>query len=208
MKQKRMWRWGCALLVVLLTACGGSEPEQQNSDNSSEPAEPSAESTSNAADNAEANALQEEPQQEPLPVMVETSLELRSDRRVMVSGETNLPEATQISVRVERELSGVRWRERTQVENGRFHVGPLGPGSGLPDGDYRVSVESLEASVQPAQVRQRIGPGGEHLAGEWVKQSRHGLGQIVEYSRRVLIGSESRRTRDEVEVLTYPSDAS
>lgn len=207
MRQKRIWRWGAALLIVLLTACSGSKEEQQDAQNSSDSAEAAA-STSNQAANASGEVEAEEPQQELLTVTVETTLELRPDRRVMVSGETNLPEATQISVRVERELSGVRWRERTQVEDGRFHVGPLGPGSGLPDGDYRVSVESLEASVQPAQVRQRIGPGGEYLAGEWVKQSRHGLGQIVEYSRRVLIGSESRRTRDEVDVLNYPSDAS
>ncbi|MDR5897931.1 hypothetical protein QC823_02865 [Halomonas vilamensis] len=206
--QKRMWRVGCVLLLALLTACGGSEPEQQTSESSPDPAESSAESISNKADNEQEQALQEEIQQEPLTVTMETTIGLRTDRRVTVSGETNLPDATQISVLVERELSGVRWRERTQVENGRFSVGPLGPGSGLPDGDYRVSVESLEASVQPMQVRQRIGQQGEHLAGEWVNQSRHGLGQIVEYSRRVLIGSESRRTRDEVDVLAYPRDAS
>ncbi|NYS59459.1 hypothetical protein HZS81_01595 [Halomonas salicampi] len=199
-----MRRWGVALLIVLLTACSGSKEEQQDAENSSDPAE----STGNQAANASGEPEAEEPEPSPLTVTMETTIGLRTDRRVTVSGETNLPDDTQVNVMVEREQSGVRWRERTQVEDGRFHVGPLGPGSGLPDGVYRLSVASMEASVQSSQVRQRIGPEGEYLAGEWVTQSRHGLGQVVEYSRRIVIGSESRRTRDDVDVLTYPSDAS
>ncbi|WP_241697337.1 hypothetical protein [Vreelandella salicampi] len=191
-------------MIVLLTACSGSKEEQQDAENSSDPAE----STGNQAANASGEPEAEEPEPSPLTVTMETTIGLRTDRRVTVSGETNLPDDTQVNVMVEREQSGVRWRERTQVEDGRFHVGPLGPGSGLPDGVYRLSVASMEASVQSSQVRQRIGPEGEYLAGEWVTQSRHGLGQVVEYSRRIVIGSESRRTRDDVDVLTYPSDAS
>lgn len=204
MRQKRIRRWGVALLIVLLTACSGSKEEQQDAENSSDPAE----TTDNQAANASSAPEAEEPEPSLLTVTMETTIRLRTDRRVTVSGETNLPDNTQVNVMVEREQSGVRWRERTQVEDGRFHVGPLGPGSGLPDGVYRLSVASMEASVQSSQVRQRIGPEGEYLAGEWVTQSRHGLGQVVEYSRRVVIGSESRHTRDDVDVLTYPSDAS
>ncbi|MGM0520941.1 MAG: hypothetical protein ACQEQ6_02550 [Pseudomonadota bacterium] len=192
------------MLIVLLTACSGSKEEQQDAENSSDPAE----TTDNQAANASSAPEAEEPEPSLLTVTMETTIRLRTDRRVTVSGETNLPDNTQVNVMVEREQSGVRWRERTQVEDGRFHVGPLGPGSGLPDGVYRLSVASMEASVQSSQVRQRIGPEGEYLAGEWVTQSRHGLGQVVEYSRRVVIGSESRHTRDDVDVLTYPSDAS
>lgn len=204
MRQKRIRRWGVALLIVLLTACSGSKEEQQDAKKSPDPAE----STGNQAENASGEPEAEEPEPSPLTVTMETTIGLRTDRRVTVSGETNLPDDTQVNVMVEREQSGVRWRERTRVEDGRFHVGPLGPGSGLPDGVYRLSVASMEASVQSSQVRQRIGPEGEYLAGEWVTQSRHGLGQVVEYSRRVVIGSESRHTRDDVDVLTYPSDAS
>ncbi|MYL22554.1 hypothetical protein GLV89_01890 [Halomonas alkaliantarctica] len=203
-----MWQWGVALLIVLLTACSGSKEEQQASENASGSATTSAESASGQAangTNAQGETAGEEP--EPLTVTVETQVELRADRRVTISGETNLPDATQINVLIEREQSGVRWRERAQVADARFHVGPLGPGSGLPDGVYLLRVESMEASIQPSPVRQRIGPEGEYLAGEWVAQSRHGLGQVIKYSRRVLIGSESPNTRDDVEVLSYPSDA-
>ncbi|MCL7930973.1 hypothetical protein [Halomonas llamarensis] len=194
------------MLIVLLTACSGSKEEQQDAKNSPDSAE-AAESTSNQSANA-SEEPKTEPEPSPLTVKVETTIALRADRRVTVSGETNLPDATQVNIVVEREQSSVRWRKRTQVEDGRFRVGPLGPGSGLPDGVYHLGVASMEASVQPLQVRQRIGSEGEYLAGEWVTQSRHGLGQVMEYSRRVVIGSESRRTRDDVDVLTYPSDAS
>ncbi|WP_235818886.1 hypothetical protein [Vreelandella massiliensis] len=209
MRHKRMWQWGVALLIVLLTACSGSKEEQQASENASGSATTSAESASDQAANGTnaqgGETAGEEP--EPLTVTVETQVELRADRRVTISGETNLPDATQINVLIEREQSGVRWRERAQVADARFHVGPLGPGSGLPDGVYLLRVESMEASIQPSPVRQRIGPEGEYLAGEWVAQSRHGLGQVIKYSRRVLIGSESPSTRDDVEVLSYPIDA-
>ncbi|WP_337133636.1 hypothetical protein, partial [Staphylococcus aureus] len=58
-----------------------------------------------------------------------------------------------------------------------------------------------EATVQPEAVRRRIGEQGEHLSGPLVGGSRHGLGQVASASRRFLVGSEPRRTNDQVEVL-------
>lgn len=211
MRYKNMRQWGIVLLIVLLTACGGSTEEQPASENASDSAMSSAGSASDQAADAtdpQGESTAKAPETEPLAVTVDTSVTLRADRRVTVSGETNLPDATQINVVFEREQSGVRWRARTQVDDGRFNVGPLGPGSGLPDGIYLLRVESMEASIQPLPVRQRMGSEGEYLAGEWLAQSRHGLGQVIKYTRRVVIGSESRNTRDDVDVLTYPSDAS
>ncbi|PMR75513.1 hypothetical protein [Billgrantia endophytica] len=136
-----------------------------------------------------------------VPVMITASTTLRSDRRLMVDGETNLPEDARLLIVVERELSGVRWQSRTSVEEGRFVAGPFGPGSGLPDGGYTITVNLPEASVQPSAVRERIGDQGEHLTGPLVQRSRHGLGLVASYSQRYLIGSEPRRTTDQVEVL-------
>ena len=140
----------------------------------------------------------------PLDVEISTHVSLRSDRRIMVEGESNLPDGTQIRVIVEREISGVRWQARTQIEKGHFSAGPYGSGSGFPDGGYIVRVEVEEASVQPKAVQARIGHQGQHLAGKLVSQSRHGLGQIATYSKRFLVGSEPRQTRDQVEVQESP----
>ncbi len=138
------------------------------------------------------------------PVAIEITSRLGSDRRLTVEGETNLPEATRLQVIVERELSGVRWRERVSVEAGGFEAGPLGPGSGPQRYArllHRVTVDVQEGSVQPRSVRDRLGEENEHLSGPLVQQSRHGLGQVASYSQRFLVGSETRRTHDRVEVL-------
>tara|TARA_R110001606_G_scaffold192953_3_gene340651 strand:- start:295 stop:891 length:597 start_codon:yes stop_codon:yes gene_type:complete len=140
----------------------------------------------------------------PLVVEITAHVSLRSDRRLMVEGESNLPDETLVQIIVEREISSVRWRERTRIGDGEFAAGPFGPGSGLPDGGYIVQVEVSEGSVQPEAVQARIGQEGQLLAGELVNQSRHGLGQVATYSRRFLVGSEPRQTRDQVEVLESP----
>ena len=190
------------LMLVLVAGCGGSTDEDEPTlgrDYTTE--RPVAETSVNTSDADSLGDISTTP----IEVAVEASMELRSDRRIIVTGQTNLPPSSNLSVMVERELSGVRWRERTQInDERRFRVGPLGPGSGLPDGGYRVSVELLESSVQPAPVRRQIGLEGENMTGKWVEQSRHGLGQIVNYRRRFLIGAEPRRTQDEVEVLAVP----
>ncbi len=175
------------LSMVVIAGCGGPEDEPAR--------EPSARSEQSIP--AEPPAGE---QLEPLNVAITTSVSLRSDRRLVVEGQTNLPDSAQIQVTVERELSRVRWQSRTVVDDGHFSAGPFGSGSGLPDGGYIVRVQLSESSVQPDSVRARIGLKGEYLAGELVSQSRHGLGQVATYSRRFLVGDEPRRTRDQVEV--------
>lgn len=186
---------GAGLLLVWLAGCNGGEEEA-----ASEPAE-----TTTAAETREPppEASPEAPEVPPFdqPVMIDVSSRLGSDRRLTVEGKTNLPEATRLQVLVKRELSGMRWRERVSVEEGGFVAGPFGPGSGLPDGGYRVTVDVQEGSVQPRSVRDRLGEQNEHLSGPLVQQSRHGLGQVASYSQRFLVGSETRRTLDHVEVL-------
>lgn len=186
----KAWRRLAGLLIVVgVAGCGGeSEPEP-----APEQADPPPTVMSEAA----------EPEIEvaPLTVEIQASASLRSDRRLMVQGETNLPDTTQLQVIAQREVSGVRWQSHTTVTQGEFTAGPFGPGSGLPDGGYTITVNLVAASVQPRAVRERIGEQGEHLAGELVTRSRHGLGQVASYSRRYLIGSEPRRAADQAEVL-------
>lgn len=184
---------GAGMLLLWLAGCGGSE-------------EPPAEGPDPVAEMADASS---EPAPEPAPeaapfldpVTIDVSSRLGSDRRLTVEGETNLPAETRLQVLVERELSGVRWRERVSVAEGGFLAGPFGPGSGLPDGDYRVVVEVQEGSVQPAAVRARLGEENEYLQGPLVEESRHGLGQVARYAKRFLVGAETRRTQDRVEVM-------
>lgn len=181
---------GVALVgTLLLSGCSGPEEEVEQT----QPHSVAEERASEPAPPAQ--------QVEPLNVAISTSASLRPDRRLMVVGSTNLPDNAQVQVIIERELSRVRWQARTRVVDGQFEAGPFGSGSGLPDGGYVVTVQLGEATVQPESVQARIGTQGEYLAGELVSQSRHGLGQVATYSRRFLVGSEPRRTRDQVDVI-------
>ncbi|WP_163576334.1 hypothetical protein [Halomonas faecis] len=187
-----------ASLLWLAGCSGGEEESAAEGERVGGVAQPEAD-TGRAASTSD----DEQPAVEPFtePVRIEVMATLRSDRRLMVEGESNLPEGAQLQVVVEREASGMRWRSLTTVQEGGFVAGPYGSGSGLPDGGYIVRVMLSEASVQPEEVRARIGEQGEHLSGPLVTTSRHGLGQIVSYSRRYLVGSEPRRATDQVEVL-------
>ena len=182
--------------AALLAGCGGTDEPSESASTVEQTSVP--EPTVAEIEVVEAEEVA------PLVVEMSAHVSLRSDRRLMVEGESNLPDETLVQIIVEREISSVRWRERTRIEDGVFAAGPFGPGSGLPDGGYIVRVEVSEGSVQPEAVQARIGHEGQHLAGELVSQSRHGLGQVATYSRRFLVGSETRQTRDQVEVLESP----
>ncbi|SDN73043.1 hypothetical protein SAMN04487957_101526 [Halomonas shengliensis] len=189
----RAWyrAWVAGMLLALVAGCGGEaedapqDPPQQVALREPEPPSPP--------------PLEVDPMGEAAAIDLVASL--GGDRRLRVSGNSNLPEGARLQVIVERELSGVRWRERVSLAAGRFEAGPFGPGSGLPDGGYRVTAELQAASVQPREVQARIGAEGEHLSGPLVAASPHGLGQVVRASRRFLVGSEPRRASEQVEVL-------
>lgn len=187
--------------MALLVGCGDGD-EQAAEEQARETAEAAAQEEAASREAQEQNELAEEV--EPLDVRILVSASIGSDRRMQVEGETNLPDGAQVQVIVERELSRVRWRERVGVEQGQFAAGPFGPGSGLPDGGYSVTVELSEATVQPRAVQQRIGETGEYLTGELVTQSRHGLGQIATYTTRFLVGSQPRQSRGNAELLQTP----
>ncbi|MGO2242726.1 MAG: hypothetical protein ACTH5D_13310 [Halomonas sp.] len=170
--------------AALLAGCGETESPTSELVATAQPEQASPESAVVEEDAA------------PLIVEISAHVALRNDRRLMVEGESNLPDGTQVRIIVEREISRVRWQARTQIQDGLFAAGPFGSGSGLPDGGYDVRVEVSEGSVQPAEVQAIIGHNGQQLAGGLVSQSRHGLGQVATYSRRFLVGSEPRRTRD------------
>lgn len=191
-------RMGILLLATLVTACSGGDNGETRSSESGQ-ASQATRSSETMAESPEVETEGFEPMQ--APVEIDFTALLLDDRRLMVEGESNLPPGAQLEVIVERELSGVRWRSRTDMGEGRFSAGPFGPGSGLADGGYRISVQISEAAVQPKAVRQRIGEQGEHLSGPLVSTSRHGLGKVASFAQRFMVGDEPRRTHDQVNVV-------
>ncbi len=191
-----------AMVAGVLAACDGDSTVSQPSETSGERdiASGPVERVTSRVDEPEpmtVAALNE-------PVTVSLDIRLASDRRMHVAATTNLPEGTRVQLRVVREASNVRWQSRTEVREGSVAAGPYGPGSGLPDGYYRIELVTAPADVQPAEVKARIGPSGEYLDGPLVATSEHGLGKIIKASQRFLVGQEVRRTLDDVEVQQSP----
>ena len=191
-----------AMVAGVLAACDGDSTVSQPSEQSGERdiASGPVERVTSRVDEPEpmtVAALDE-------PVTVSLDIRLASDRRMHVAATTNLPEGTRVQLRVVREASNVRWQSRTEVREGSVAAGPYGPGSGLPDGYYRIELVTAPADVQPAEVKARVGPSGEHLDGPLVATSEHGLGKIIKASQRFLVGQEVRRTLDDVEVQQSP----
>ncbi|MBS8269183.1 hypothetical protein DYI26_10675 [Halomonas litopenaei] len=193
-----------AMVAGVLAACDGDSTVSQ-------PSEPSGERDIASGSVERVTSRVDEPEPEPMtvaaldePVTVSLDIRLASDRRMHVAATTNLPEGTRVQLRVVREASNVRWQSRTEVREGSVAAGPYGPGSGLPDGYYRIELVTAPADVQPAEVKARIGPSGEHLDGPLVATSEHGLGKIIKASQRFLVGQEVRRTLDDVEVQQSP----
>ncbi|GGX91769.1 hypothetical protein GCM10007160_19070 [Litchfieldella qijiaojingensis] len=179
------WLRSLGILMVAswtLSACGGNG--ETGDSLSSAPAE-TAESVVGPSEEVESAASEANTDTEvspfPEPVDVTATGVQRPDGRLRVEGRTNLPDATELVVIVERRASGVRWRIRTSVNDGHFLAEPLGPGSGLPRGEYSITVSMQPASVQPGKVRAVIGEQGEYLRGPLTSESRH-QGTIVEYS--------------------------
>lgn len=183
MRVWRSWLRGLGIGVVAslsLAACGG------NNDDAEAPAEEPERNVETSTSNTEA-APTPEPFSE--PVEISASGEQLPDRRLRVSGETNLPDGAELLIVVERRASGVRWRHRTNVSDGRFSAEPFGPGSGLADGEYSITVTLQPASVQPQAVQALIGDRGQHLSGPLTSESVH-QGTTAEYSTTYTAGTE------------------
>ena len=101
-----------------------------------------------------------------------------SDRKPKVSGETNLPDGTELMVGLEGKTGNFSGDDKTVVRGGRFTSSAFGPEGGLKPGQYVAEVTMPIPQVQPQPVRDVIGQDGENLRGPLVK--RDGLGTTVE----------------------------
>ncbi|EPC02601.1 hypothetical protein L861_09670 [Litchfieldella anticariensis FP35 = DSM 16096] len=188
------WLRSFSFVLVIswaLTGCGG---DGGNSSSNNEEEE-TATSMDDLPDEGEPTGAEVNEEKKPEvapfsePVEITAEGDQLADRRLRVEGQTNLPDETELLIVVERQTSGVRWRIRTSVDGGHFSAEPFGPGSGLPDGEYSITVSVQPASVQPQSVRAVIGEQGEHLSGPLTSKSRH-RGTTAEYSTSFTAGTE------------------
>ncbi len=131
--------------------------------------------------------------------------EIQTNKRVIVTGKTNLPPDTSLMISLEDALTGEsRGQTKTKVlSDGSYQSELLGPLSGLKDGQYVVSVTMPYAHVQSDAVRRIIGEKGQNLKGPLVKKGT--FGNTVNEEKEFAVGgadaanTQTKRLKNEVE---------
>lgn len=126
------------------------------------------------------------------------------DGRVLVAGETNLPDGTELRISLSNESFGLTAQDTAIVSNGKFSAVPLGPKSGLAAAIYVVEV-MMFSSAQPESVQTIVGNEGQYLTGPLVMDSSWG-GKTVEYSFSYTVGSEESIQQAQSEHAQMVSD--
>lgn len=162
----------CAALAALLAGACVQPPQVSNGNSNRAAAQPTPAQTASPAPSA--------PQLPPLKegVVLSMTVDGGPDRKPRISGETNLPDGTELSFGIEGKTSNFSGGDKGVVSGGRFHSTAFGPDGGLKPGQYVADVTMPIPQVQPAQVQAVIGANGENLRGQLVK--RGGIGTTVE----------------------------
>ena len=111
---------------------------------------------------------------DPLVPSLDLSITVTEDRYALVSGTTNLPDTTMLTVSVDEEKGNFLGQEQATVENGHFQTVQIGPAGGLEFGPYTIKVLTLPSSEQPSAIQERFGPNGINLVGDHVIQESEG----------------------------------
>jgi len=117
------------------------------------------------------------------------------DNRILVNGETNLPNATGFMISVVNKMTGFSAQGQSSVMNGKFTAGPFGPMKGLSAGNYSIEIVMPISRVQPASVQNIIGIDGEYLSGPLVDNSV--VGKTIEYSFSYTMGTQKSIAKTE-----------
>jgi len=123
-------------------------------------------------------------------VVIRFNVDVREDKTAHVSGETNLPDSTELMISIESKSSRrYKAQDKAKVSGYRFSAGPFSMGNGpLPDGVYKIEVLMPVSDAQPESVKTIIGQNGKKLKGKLVKKSH--LGVTVEKAGEFFVGAD------------------
>jgi len=125
-----------------------------------------------------------------IDVAVQVEAQLNADSRVVVKGKTNLPQGTKLLISVSHAATGDIYGQAdcTVDAGGVYRTVPIGPTSGLLEGDYSADVTMPTANTQPVSVQKVIGDKGQNLQGKLVTEDVFGLGPAIETQQRFAVG--------------------
>jgi hypothetical protein len=92
----------------------------------------------------------------------------KSVNKVRVSGQTNLPDQTELMISIKGD-NGYFAQDTKTVSNGEFKSEEFSEkGASLKPGNYTVEISTLTVNVQPPSVQELLGVNGENLIGKLV----------------------------------------
>lgn len=114
-------------------------------------------------------------------VTLDFKIENIDDGKPVISGQSNLPDGTELGIWIQGKSQKYNAQTNVQVENNKFESETFSNNySKLIKGVYEVSVSMPIASTQPQKVQAVIGKNGENLEGSLVKKSIiEGTGNVV-----------------------------
>src|SRR6266545_307292 len=181
----------CVLAVIVLVSFACNTTEQNKNNNPV----PSSSANTNTATSQSSNE----------EVILRISVEEDSKLRPKITGETNLPDKTELLVTVSGKSTNFTGQDKTSVQAGRFQAGPFGPPSGLQPGQYTVDVVMPIPPIQPDSVRAVIGQNGENLKASLVTKGQLGVSGEVEQAFKITptgIRSDKTDTKEIKAALT------
>lgn len=108
-------------------------------------------------------------------VIIESQVQESPGRNIIVTGSTNLPDGTHLTITIENKSLGSFASSNVVVKNGSYTSGEFGGKDGLKEGIYEIEVLMPAPFVQPKSVQEIIGSEGENLSGPLVTEDFIGV---------------------------------
>ena len=124
-------------------------------------------------------------------------LDIETPQRPVVSGQTNLPDGTELMITVSRKESSYLAQDKVKVNGGKFRSQQFSQrGVNFNPGKYSVQVLMPFPSGQSKSVRAIVGEHGENLKGALVKHESQG--NLVKYNLTFQVGGASNQKMDKI----------
>jgi hypothetical protein len=125
--------------------------------------------------------------------------------RPIVTGQTNLPDGTQLLLTISRAESRFEAQSKVKVVKGGFRSEQFSQkGADLNPGKYKLEIVMPVAAVQTPEVRAVIGTNGEKMSGPLVKPGV--VGKVVRYATSFNAGGASNAQADQAARAQQQSD--
>ncbi len=136
-----------------------------------------------------------------IDVVLNMNPELTEEKKLKVSGETNLPNETKLLISIDGKTTNYKGQDTAIVKDGKFESNEFSSqGKGLESGQYNLEVTMPIASTQSQSVRNIIGEKGENLKGSLVESGDLGVSASVKKSFQILASGKISFDEDKSQI--------